>query len=146
MEEQVDNSFNFDRRERDPKSILAWLLMHNPPEWIEKITKVPDYDVTNIRIDITVNGIPFGVTQFEEIVAPLAAAYAEHETLAKHPSTHALYKFFNQLSQHRMEPIQRDHDLSFADCKFQDVCEFHFQYLGSERPIAWTECPHTSVV
>lgn len=79
MEEKVDNSFNFDRRERDPKSILAWLLMHNPPEWIEKITKVPDYDVTNIRVDITVNGIPFGVSQFEEIVAPLAAAYAEHE-------------------------------------------------------------------
>lgn len=76
----------------------------------------------------------------------LANADADQETLAKHPSTHALYKFFNQLSQHRMEPIQRDHDLSFADCKFQDVCEFHFQYLGSERPIAWTECPHTSVV
>lgn len=70
--------FDFHAAERNHESVLAWLILHSGDEFIEKVVKVPGYDVKSMSVKIEVNGYQLPIASFEEMVARLAQAYAHH--------------------------------------------------------------------
>lgn len=70
--------FDFHAAERNRQSVLAWLLLHSGDEFIEKVVKVPGYDVKSMSVKIEVNGYVLPISSFEEVVSRLAKAYADH--------------------------------------------------------------------
>lgn len=70
--------YDFHAAERNRESVLAWLILHSGDEFIERVVNVPGYNVKSMSVKIEVNGYQLPIASFEELVARLAKAYADH--------------------------------------------------------------------